>query len=124
MAKFYLYDWKNRENVAVSSDIEICLLAALRAYGKYEVVVADINEVIKIEEDSLLNTYVPETVEMPGMRVSSAFGWKFQLWLNGKEIWAGSMDESVFQDAYDAAKYGEVQLLIWPVNGDGLPLGF
>ena len=123
MAKVYLYDWKERQNVAESSHLEPIAIAALASSGKYEVIIKDLDELIEVEEDSVLNTYVPEAKQYGPIRISSKFGWNYQLYISGKLIWSGSFDASVFEDAFSASKHGAVEMVIWPIEADGLPLG-
>ena len=123
MAKVYLYDWKARKNVAESEQIEPIALVALASNGKYEVVITDIDEPIEVEDDSVLNTYIPSPKQYGPVKVSSAYGWNYQMWISGRLIWSGSFDKSVLEDVFSATKHGEVELVLWPIESGGLPLG-
>lgn len=122
MARVYLYDWKSRENVADSAIVEPIALACLAGGGKYEIVIKDIDEMIEVDDDSVLNTYVPEPRKIGSIKISSAYGWNYQLWCNGRLIWSGSFSTSVFEDAFVTSKHGKVELVIWPIEADGLPV--
>lgn len=123
MAKFRLYDWKAREYIAESKYLEPVALACLAAKGKYEVSISELDELIEVEDDSVLKTYVPEPKTRGPVTVSSKYDWNYQLFINGKMIWSGSFDESIFEDAYSAAKHGKIELVLWPIEAGGLPIG-
>lgn len=123
MAKVYLYDWKEKKNVAESSYLEPIAIAALASAGKYEVVVKDLDELIEIDDDSIFNRYVPEPKQIDPIKISSAYGWNYQLWVTGRLIWSGSFDASILEDAFSASKHGNVDLVIWPIESGGLPMG-
>lgn len=123
MAKVYLYDWKTRQNVAESSYVEPIALACLAGKGKYEILIKDIDELIEVEDDCVLNTYIPEPEQTGPIRVSSAYGWNYQLWVSNRLIWSGSFSVSVFEDAFSASKHGRVEMILWPIEADGLPIG-
>ena len=123
MAKVYLYDWKEGKNVAESSYLEPIATAALASAGKYEVVVKDLDELIEIDDDSIFNRYVPEPKQTGPIKISSAYGWNYQLLVTGRLIWSGSFDASILEDAFSASKHGTVDLVLWPIEADGLPIG-
>ena len=123
MAKVYLYDWKERKSVAESSYLEPIAIAALASAGKYEVVVKDLDEFIEIDDDSVFNRYVPEPKQIGPIKISSAYGWNYQLWVTGRLICSGSFDASILENAFSASKCGAVDLVLWLIEADGLPIG-
>ena len=99
------------------------LLSRALQGSKYEILIKDIDELIEVEDDSVLNTYIPEPKEIGPIRLSSAYGWNYQLWVSNRLIWSGSFSVSVFEDAFSASKHGRVEMILWPIESGGLPIG-
>ena len=125
---YEMYNIESREVEKNVNSLEEGLKLILDSTGEYELIINDIKEsdIFEISKDSLLNTYIPEPVQLGFIIHSSAFGWKINLYVDDRIVDSGSYYESIFKEAKLQSKENLnklVKLRIWAVNGQGIPLG-
>ena len=125
---YEMYNIESRKVETKVNSLEEGLKLILDSTGEYELIINDIKEsdIFEISKDSLLNTYIPEPVQLGFIIHSSAFGWKINLYVDDRIVDSGSYYESIFKEAKLQSKENLnklVKLRIWAVNGQGIPLG-
>ena len=125
---YEMYNIESRKVETKVNSLEEGLKLILDSTGEYELIINDIKEsdIFEISKDSLLNTYIPEPVQLGFIIHSSAFGWKTNLYVDDRIVDSGSYYESIFKEAKLQSKENLnklVKLRIWAVNGQGIPLG-
>ena len=125
---YEMYNIESREVEKKVNSLEEGLKLILDSTGEYELIINDIKEsdIFEISKDSLLNTYIPEPVQLGFIIHSSAFGWKTNLYVDDRIVDGGSYCESIFKEAKLWSKENPdklVKLRIWAVNSQGMPLG-
>ena len=125
---YELYNNLTRRVEFIALSLEDGLRLILDSKGKFSLIINDIKEsdVFEIKKDSLLNVYVPESIQLGRIIYSSAFGWKTNLYVGSHVVDGGSYCESIFEEARLWSKENPdklVKLEIWAIDGQGLPLG-
>ena len=126
--RFDLYNCEDRQVDGTLNKIEPCLAAALFSKAMYmvsvEVEPTDSVEDCEFEEQTLMNLYTPKKVAFGPISFNCAYGWKYQLLVDGKDFKGGSANTDILKEAreYAVANNKTIKVYIWAIDGDGSPL--
>lgn len=126
MAKIYLYDCDSRE-MHEEESLETAAEKALKSKTS-QMIKLDLSDGIypEIKDDSCLKTYTPKVKEVGSIRFSSRYGWMCSIHPNGNDtsdVFSGDFIGNFDIDLFGYEKSPNLWLYIWPIDGEGMPLG-